>query len=159
MLLTPHVFVGVAIATTVPNIAISVPLSFMMHFIGDLVPHWDFYSNTTKEQRITGWRPVAVMADLIIGVGVGLTSTYYSLWYLNDPTLALSVFLCGIASVLPDALETPHIFLKNEPRVLKILSSLQSTLQFQAPLPWGIYSQLAVIVFASYIITTFLRSY
>lgn len=152
MLLTPHVFVGLAIGTSISNPFLAVPLSFAMHFLGDKVPHWDFYSNTTKEQRREGWRPVAVMADLVAGVALGLTATYYSLWVLNDSSLALNVFLCGIASVLPDALEVPHIFAKKEPWYLLPLSRLQSKMQFQAPLPWGVLTQIFIVAVSSLVI-------
>lgn len=145
MLLTPHTFVGVAIGASIKNPFIAVPLSFAMHFLGDKVPHWDFYSNTKKEERVVGWRPIAVMADLAVGVVVGLTSTLYALWVIHDTHLALNIFLCGIASVLPDALETPYIFMKKEPKILSYVTKLQKKMQFQAPLPWGILSQVLVI--------------
>lgn len=146
MLLTPHTFVGIAIAKAIPNPFISVPLSFFMHFLGDKVPHWDFYSNTKKEQRLVGWRPVAVMADLVIGVTVGLTLTLHALWYKNDPSLALNIFLCGIASVLPDALETPHIFSNKKIRFVEALTRIQSSMQTQAPLPWGLITQIIIVL-------------
>jgi len=145
MLLTPHTFVGVAIATAIPNPFISVPLSLAMHFVGDRVPHWDFYSNTQKEERLRGWRPIAVMLDLVIGVAIGLTTTLYALWVLKNSHLALNIFLCGIASVLPDVLETPYIFGKSEPKILSYLTSVQRKIQFQAPLPWGIISQILIV--------------
>lgn len=145
MLLTSHTFVGVAIGASVSNPYIAVPLSIIMHFLGDAVPHWDFYSNTTREERLKGWRPLAVMADLIIGVAVGLTATYYSLWVLKDTNMAINIFLAGAASVLPDALEGPYIFMQKETGFIKTLTILQRKMQFQAPLPWGIISQLLVI--------------
>lgn len=144
MLLTPHVLVGTAIAVTLQNPVLAVPLSFVMHFMGDLVPHWDFYSNTTDEQRTHGWRPIAVMADLGLAVAIGVTFTLYALWILQMPNLALNIFLCGIASVLPDAISSVAIF-NGQPWPVKIIFKLQAILQFQAPLPWGIISQLIVI--------------
>jgi hypothetical protein len=146
MLLTPHVFVGLAIAKAVPNPFIAVPLSFILHFFGDKVPHWDFYSNTSREERLRGWRPVAVMADLGLGIAVGLTFTLYALWVKNDPSLAIRVFLCGIASVLPDALETPHIFTTTKYKFVEKLTDIQRRIQTQAPLPWGILTQVVVMV-------------
>ncbi len=152
MLLTPHTMVGLAIGTTVSNPIIGVPASILMHFIGDLVPHWDFYSNTKNEERRVGWRPLAVMADLALGISVGLTTTLFALWVKNDSGLALNILLCGIGSVLPDALEGPHIYFHNEPKLLKLVSRTQSKLQFQAPLPWGILTQLLVMTFCALII-------
>ncbi len=153
MLLTPHTFVGVAIGASVANPLIAVPLSFIMHFVGDRVPHWDFYSNTEKSQRREGWRPLAVMADLSLGIGLGLSVTLYALWVLNDQALALNIFLCGVASVLPDALEGPYIYMKSEPKILSYLTEIQRKLQFQAPLPWGIITQLIVIIISSLVIS------
>jgi len=145
MLLTPHVFVGVAIAKAVPNPLIAVPLSLIMHFLGDKVPHWDFYSNTSKEEKLTGWRPVAVMADFGLGIAIGLTFTLYALWVKNDPSLAIRTFLCGIVSVLPDALETPHIFTNTKYSWVEKLTEIQKKMQTQAPLPWGLLTQAVVV--------------
>ena len=146
MLLTPHTFVGVAIATSVSNPLVAVPLSFVMHFFGDKVPHWDFYSNTPMEKRRTGWRPLAVMADLVLGVAVGLSFTYYALWSMGDTALALNIFLCGIASVLPDALEGPYIYYEKVPKLSMFIYRIQKKAQFQAPLPWGVLTQILVVV-------------
>lgn len=144
---------------SVGNPYLAVPLSFLLHFMGDLVPHWDFYSHTKREERLVGWRPVAVMGDLVCGVAVGLISTLYCLWVIQNSVLALNVFLCGIASVLPDALEAPHIFLKSEPKILQFVTSIQKKMQFQAPLPWGILTQFIVIGFSLFIFLTSLQSY
>ena len=74
MLLTPHTFVGIAIAGVIPNPFIAVPLAFGMHFVGDMIPHWDFYSNTKREDRLTGWRPIAVMGDLEVAVALDVVA-------------------------------------------------------------------------------------
>jgi len=144
MLLTPHTFVGLAIGAVIQNPFLSVPISVASHFAGDLVPHWDFYYRTKKEERIRGWRPIAVMADLTLGVAVGLTTTLYVLWVIKNPPLAINIFLSGIAAVLPDAIEAPHIYMKNEPKLVMVIAKVQSKLQFQAQLPWGIISQILV---------------
>jgi len=148
MLLTPHTIVGVAVAATVPQMGISVPLSFVLHFVGDLIPHWDFYVGTTKEERLKGWRPLALMIDLSVGIAIGLTFTLYALWVLNNPPLALNIFLCGIASVLPDALTGPALYIKNSNGISKTCHKIQSKLQNQADLPWGAVTQLIVVLFS-----------
>ena len=145
MLLTPHTMVGLAIGASIQEPLVAVPLALAMHFAGDMVPHWDFFSNTKKEERRVGWRPIAVMADLVVGVALGLTATLFALWVKQDTSLTINIFLCGITSVLPDALEGPHIYTENEPKILRRLSAIQSRLQFQAPLPWGIMTQITVV--------------
>lgn len=157
MLLTPHVFVGVAIASLISNPLISVPIAFVGHFLGDKVPHWDFYSNTKKEERTKGWRPLAVMGDLAVGVAVGVGFTSYAFWGLNDPLLAINIFLCGIFSVLPDALSSLDLFLGKQNKFLTILNRTQSAMQFQAPLPWGIISQILVIAISLYLFSNSIK--
>ena len=157
MLLTPHTFVGIAIASLIPNPFIAVPLSFIGHFLGDKVPHWDFFSNTKKEERTTGWRPMAVMADLAVGVAVGVAFTSYAYWALNDVNYALNIFLCGIASVLPDALSSLDLFLGKKGKLLNLLNRTQSAMQFQAPLPWGIITQIIVIAISLYLFSNSTR--
>ena len=152
MLLTPHTLVGVAIATNISNPFIAVPSALLSHFLGDKVPHWDFYSNTKKEDRIRGWRPLAVMGDLAVGVAIGVAYTTYFLWVKESPSTAISIFLCGIASVLPDALSSLSIIGSKENKFLEILNKIQSKMQFQAPLPWGILTQVVVILLSVYLI-------
>lgn len=155
MLLTPHTFVGAAIAVAVPNPLIAVPLAFVSHFVGDLVPHWDFYSGTLPAERIKGWRPIAVMADLVFGVATGMTFTLYGLWVQDSSSLALNFFLCGIAAVLPDALCATTLYGKSF-KSLKWLYSLQEKLQIQAKLPWGIITQI-IVVLVSFLVISNLR--
>jgi hypothetical protein len=152
MLLTPHTLVGMAIGASVQNPIIAFPISVGMHFAGDLVPHWDFFSNTGKEERRIGWRPLAVMAELILAVSLGITTTLFALWVRQDTSLAFNIFICGIGSVLPDALEGPHIYMTHEPKILQNVSKIQSRLQFQAPLPWGIITQILVAAISLLII-------
>jgi len=144
MLLTPHVLVGLAIAKLVPNPLISVPLSILAHFLGDLVPHWDFFSGAQSEQRLKGWRPIAVMMDFGLGIAVGLFFTLNLLWVKQSESAALNAFLCGIASVLPDALEAPHVYMDKTPFGTKYLLSIQRKFQTQAPVVIGILTQVLI---------------
>lgn len=154
MLLTPHTLMGIAVASAIPNPYISVPISFVLHFVGDAIPHWDFFTYTQKEERRKGWRTIAVMADLIIGVALGIGFVLYALWVKNDPSLSLNIFLCGVISVLPDALEGPYIYMDNEPKILQPLTKLQRRIQFPIPLPWGMLTQAVVVVAALLLISS-----
>ncbi len=152
MLLTPHTLVGLAVASVVKDPYIAFPVSIGMHYMGDLVPHWDFYSNTTESQRVSGWRPLAVSAELTLGVAVGTAFVLYALWLVNDPSLAFRMLICGIGGVIPDLLSGLTMYLKNLNGFLKINNEIQAKLQFQAPLPWGIITQLVVSAFSVLVI-------
>lgn len=152
MLLTPHTFIGVSLAFLISNPFLAVLASFISHFLGDKVPHWDFYSNTKKEERTVGWRNLAVMGDLAVGVAVGVFFTSYALFEVKNTPLALTVFFCGIASVLPDAISSMDLFLGKKNKFLTLVNKIQSKMQWQAPLPWGIVSQLVIVSISLYLI-------
>lgn len=146
MLLTPHTIVGIAVATAIPNPYIAVPTAFVLHFLGDLVPHWD-YCHKSHEGIVDKKYPLKVMTDLSLGIGFGLFFTFYFLWQMKNPGMALNVFLCGISSVLPDAIIAPLMFddnVKGLPKLTYKIQEIQDKFHFSAPLPWGLISQLAV---------------
>lgn len=152
MLLTPHTLVGVAVAAVIKNPVIAFPVAVGMHYLGDLVPHWDFFSNTNEEERVSGWRPLAVAGELSLAVAAGTASVLYALWLANDPALAFRMLICGIGGVIPDLLSGLTMYLKNLNGFMKINNRVQSKLQFQAPLPWGIFTQVLVSFFSVLVI-------
>ncbi len=152
MLLTPHTLVGIAVASVVKNPLIAFPVSIGMHYLGDMVPHWDFFSNTNEEQRVSGWRPLAVAGELSLAVAAGTAAVLYALWIANDPALAFRMLICGIGGVIPDLLSGLTMYLKNLNGLLKINNRIQTKLQFQSPLPWGILTQLLVSGFSVLVI-------
>lgn len=152
MLLTPHTLVGTAIALSIPNPIIAIPTSLIFHFLGDLMPHWDFFTNNEREKRFRGWVPIAIMADMSFGVAIGVGFTLYAYWFLGGTLSALNVFACGIASVLPDILTGPSIYMENVHPFFNAVHKLQSKLQTSANPPLGIITQLVVIIVSLYLI-------
>jgi len=95
---------------------------------------------------------MAVMADLGLGIAVGVFFTTKSLWLGNDPKLATTLFLSGIAAVLPDALEAPYMYLDKFPAFIRTITNVQKKLQNQAPVLVGISIQLAIILICSLVL-------
>lgn len=143
MILTPHVIVGVAIATAIHNPYIAVPTALVLHFAGDLIPHWD-YSPVSDDGTINKYYPLKIMADMSLGIGVGMFFTMYALFAMNNPALAGNIFLCGIFSVLPDVFVAPVIFNPDVKGFSRSVYKLQTFIHFHATLPWGLISQIAV---------------
>ena len=136
--------VGIALATLITNPELAVPVSFAMHFAGDLVPHWDLTDDLTKNAG-HGWVPIAIFADLILAVSLGTAFTLYALWVLHNPALALRIFLCGMAAVLPDAISAPAVYNQKTNPVSQLVAKIQGRLQFKAGAFWGSVTQLIVI--------------
>lgn len=146
MVLTPHVIVGIAVATAIPNPYIAVPTAFVLHFFGDLVPHWD-YTYISDSGKIDKLYPLKVMMDMGLGIGFGMFFTLYALFVLKNPATALNIFLCGITAVLPDAIVAPTIFDPETKGLPKLMFKFQSFVHFHAKLPWGLVSQVIVSAF------------
>ncbi|MFH1971517.1 MAG: hypothetical protein ABIJ05_04005, partial [Patescibacteria group bacterium] len=50
MLETPHIIVGAAIASKITNPLLSIPISFVSHFVLEKVPHWNPHLNSETEK-------------------------------------------------------------------------------------------------------------
>lgn len=146
MLETPHVALGVAIAVSIPNPLISIPLAFASHFILDKVPHWNphTYTETVKNGGPSRSTITIAVADGLIALGVGLVIAYS---VLPNHALALTIIACSFASVLPDVSKYPFFLFKNlRHGVYKKWVDYERTLQTQVDsIFWGLLTQVLVI--------------
>jgi hypothetical protein len=93
------------------------------------------------------------MGDLGLAVAAGMYFTCYFAWVIKDPSLSVNAFLCGIGSVIPDALTAPYIYRENGVNIVSdAIHKIQSKMQFPAKLPWGIITQIAVSLFSFLVI-------
>jgi hypothetical protein len=141
--------VGIAIGASVQNPFIAVPLAFVTHYVGDLVPHWDFFDHfPTKKEMFSGWPVKAFFADVIFGIALGLGFTLYALRILGDTNLALNIFLCGIASVTPDGMYAPILFVDRKNKLLRFSYRIQGKMHSHAGALWGNITQFGVLILA-----------
>jgi len=145
MLETPHVMVGAAIATTIPNPIISLPLAFLSHLVLEKVPHWNPHLNTEKKTfgKITKKSTYIVVADstlaLFSGLGIALLKSQ------NFGQFVVIILACFF-SILPDLIEAPYFFLNLKSKFIEKWIKFQKSLQVDAsPLP-GLATQLITII-------------
>ena len=145
MLETPHVALGLAIATAIPNPYISIPLAFASHFILDMVPHWNPHINTEMKKfgKLTNKTLLIIGFDLACA-GI-LTYTY-----ANGN---IYLYLASIASILPDIAEGPYFLWGFRYKYLDIILRFQRSIQAGANIFWGLLTQLLVIFGSLYIIS------
>ena len=149
MLLSPHTMVGLAIGATIQNPLIAIPLSFVSHFVGDLVPHWDFFDHfPSKNELFKGWQGKLFFTDLSLGIALGLSFTFYALWMQQNPYLALNMFVCGITAVIPDAMYAPIVFVNSKNVIIRFFYKLQGKLHSRAEIIFGNITQIAVLISA-----------
>src|SRR5713101_6968104 len=110
MLETPHVAVGAAIASKIPNPFISIPLALASHFILDRVPHWNphFYTEMKKHGKPTAQSTNVAIADSLTALGLGLAVAAHA---MPNTGHAVVIIIASFAAVLPDQIKTPFFFL------------------------------------------------
>jgi hypothetical protein len=144
MLETPHVAIGAAIATKIPNPLIAIPLAFVSHFVLERVPHWNPHIVTeTKKFGAPTKKSLTIIAlDVTLALIVG---SFIAWRALPDTGHAVTILGASFASVLPDLIESPYFFLKMRNKFLKNWIKFQKSLQVDTTPFWGIITQVLTI--------------
>jgi hypothetical protein len=142
---TPHVAVGAAIATKIPNPLISIPLALASHIVLDRIPHWNphFYTETQKYGHPKKESIVFSIADVALSVGLGL---YVASRALPDQGHFWTILLASFAAVAPDVVKGPYFFLKNRSKLLKDWVHFERSIQVETNFAFGMLSQAAVVI-------------
>lgn len=132
---TAHALIGGAIAASISNPAVGLPLAALSHPIADMIPHWDFGLGWKKKKKMTLF--IQSSFDLLFGLlvtylffGKG-TDLYY---------LLAAVFL----SLVWDFMQMPYL-LFNWKFPFSLFYKFQHEINRAASLPWGIITQAATV--------------
>lgn len=149
MLETPHVMVGAAIASKIPNPLISIPLALASHFILEKIPHWNPHLNTETEKygKPTKRSTVITIVDSTIAL---ISGSYFAYQALPNTYHALTILAACFFSILPDLVEAPYFFLNFRKAILKKWIYWQKSIQVDTPLGIGLVTQLIVVLAAIY---------
>lgn len=145
MLETPHVAVGIAIATKVGSPWLAVPIAFASHFVLDKIPHWNphFYTETQKLGKPGKFSTTLAIADSLLALGLGLFMAGRA---LPDNMLAFNIIACSFASVASDQVKIPFFFLGIRDKWLKRWVDFERSIQVDAPFVPGMLTQIAIII-------------
>ena len=145
MLETPHVAVGIAIASKIPNPLISIPLALASHFILDITPHWNPHINREikKYGSPTKQSVNIIRIDSVAALLLGVIIAYHS---VPNYMQAANILACSFVSVLPDVVEIPYYFLHRKDFIVEKWIAWQKSIQNDVS-PWlGITVQGIVII-------------
>lgn len=145
MLETPHVALGAAIATKIPNPFISIPLAFASHFLLERVPHWNPHLNTEMKKygHLTRSTTVLIAIDTVVSLAVG---SYVAYKQLPDTMMFTNVMLCCFAAALPDIIEAPYFFFKAKHKFFTNWKKFKKAIQVDAPPFWGLATQATTLI-------------
>lgn len=149
MLETPHVALGAAIASKIPNPLISIPLAFASHFLLDITPHWNPHLNTETKKygKVTKQSLNIVIFDIVLSIIVGGSFAYLA---LPDTGRAVTILLASFAAVLPDVVEGPYFFLGIKTKLIEKWVKFQKSIQNDTNIYFGLFTQLVTILVAIY---------
>ena len=135
MTATAHALVGGAIAASISNPAIGLPLAAASHPLLDMIPHWDFGWGWRKKSKVLLF--TQSIFDLVFGVAV----TLLIFGKVTDLTyLLFAIFL----SEVWDILQMPYL-LWGWKFPFYIFYKFQHEINGKARLPWGILTQAATV--------------
>ena len=136
MTATAHALIGGAIAASIPNPAIGLPLAALSHPILDMIPHWDLGVGWRKKNKVTLFAESAL--DLIIGI----VFAYLFFGRYIDPVYLLA---CIFFSEIWDFLMMPYLLFKWDFPPFSTAYRWQHKIQTNIKLPWGILTQAIAV--------------
>jgi hypothetical protein len=151
MTATAHALVSGAIAASIHQPELALPLAFASHFFMDTVPHWDFGTNWRgRSKAITG---AIAIADTLLGFTVA--------YFLFRGKVSIPVLFAAVSlGNLPDWMEAPYyiFFARPDKKTLTKESGFWETLTYKiyraenvfhtkAQAPLGIITQVVTVAF------------
>ena len=137
MILTPHALSGAAIAITVPEPLVGLPLALGSHYLLDMVPHWQ-----ETLPPYTPHRGTAVRTAIDSALSVALLR----LIARSHPERARWVWLTAGAAILPDADSVVRHLPGSLKRSTAVLAYCRWHINIQRETAsfWGLLPQIAV---------------
>ncbi len=133
MTATAHALIGGAIAASVPNPAIGIPLAAISHPLLDMIPHWDFGLGWKRKNKIILF--LQSFGDLILGV-------FLTFLIFGGKTDYLYLFLCIFMSVSWDLLLAPYLLLDWKFFPFNFFYKFGHYTNAKAKMPLGILTQI-----------------
>lgn len=136
MTATAHALIGGAIAASISNPAIGLPLAAISHPFADMIPHWDFGLGWRKKSKLKLF--LQSFFDLAFGVAV----TFIFFGHLVNP---LYLLFCIFMSEIWDFMQMPYLLFNWNFFPFKTFYKFQHEINQRASLPWGIITQAATV--------------
>lgn len=136
MTATAHALIGGAIAASISNPVIGLPLAAASHPVLDMIPHWDLGMGWRGKNKVTLFVEAAL--DLIVGILLA----YFIFGKYIDPIYFLA---CIFFSEIWDFLMMPYLLFGWKSPPFKTAYQWQHKIQTNIKLPWGIVTQAVTV--------------
>ncbi len=136
MTATAHALVGGAIAASISDPALGLPLATLSHPILDMIPHWDLGCGWRKKNKLT------LFAESVLDLLIGIIAAFFIFGKSADPIYLLA---CIFFSEIWDILMMPYLLLGWNLPPFSTAYKWQHKIQSNIKLPWGILTQIGTV--------------
>lgn len=137
MTATAHALIGGAIAASIPNPALGIPLAAISHPLVDMIPHWDFGVGWKKKSKALLF--FQSFGDLIVGVVLAFL-------IFGQTTNPLYLLICIFLSESWDILQMPYLLFNWNFFPFSAFYHFGHHTNGKAKLPWGVLTQVATFI-------------
>lgn len=136
MTATAHALIGGAIAASIPNPTIGIPLAAISHPLVDMIPHWDFGWGWKKKSKAT------LFFQSLFDLGFGIFLTFL---IFGNTTDRLYLFLAILMAESWDFIQMPYLLLSWKFFPFSTFYKFGHRTNSKAKMPWGILTQVATV--------------
>ncbi len=146
MILTPHLLLGAAIASKIPNIYLAAFLSFTSHYLLDLIPHVEYSVENIKNKR---WH--RALPDFT-KVFIDFSFSVLLILLLSDGQL--NILIIALFSIVPDGFELLRLFFSN--KLSDTRNNMHQKVHFLKDKKisnfWRVLSQILIVVISIFLL-------
>lgn len=139
MTATGHALIGTALAVSIPNPVIGIPLAILSHIAADAFPHWDTGYGRRKKPFTT------FFAESLFDLFLSFFLPFIIVYFFFPETNYMYLYTMVIAAQLFDWLTAPYIFLNLKKFPFDLPYKFQIKFDNPIGLPWGLVGQVAVV--------------
>ncbi len=114
MLSIPHSLTGALVASKLPNPILYIPITLLLHYLEDWIPHWDFGTGLSRNKRKKNTAIILEILELLVSI------ILIHFFFKDQPSqLQPHIWFGALVGISPDLIEAPRNFLKWEPKFIK----------------------------------------
>lgn len=140
MTATGHAIIGTVIAAKIGNPALAIPIALASHLAADAFPHWDVATNAKKKTR------ERLIIEAFFDVAIGFALSFLILILFFPKTNPIYAFSIIIASQFFDWATAPYYMFGLKLPPFTWVHRMQKLFDNRLDKPWGIISQIAILI-------------
>lgn len=146
MTATGHALIGLALAASIPDPRIGIPIAILSHVACDAFPHWDTGTNMKSNKPSSKKTRSQFIIQSFIDLGISFILPFILLITFFQTVNPIYAYIMIICAQGLDWVSAPRVFLRWNIPPFTWAYSLQGTFDHRLDKPWGIIGQVALVL-------------